>query len=53
MFALEDGMSSFIPVRTAGIICNSTTAGCQKDINGPYGYVWFTSLVMLSAFFII
>lgn len=39
MFALEDCMTSFIPVRIAGIICNLTTASCQKATNRPYGYV--------------
>lgn len=30
VFALEDSVTSFIPVRIAGIICNLTTAGCQR-----------------------
>lgn len=41
VFALEDCVTSFIPVRTAGIICNLTSAGCQKATNKPYGYVCF------------
>lgn len=48
---LEDCMTSFIPVRIAGIICNLTTAACQKATNGQYVNVWFTALVMLPAFF--
>ncbi len=47
MFVLEDCVTSFIPVRIAGIICNLTTAGCQKATNRPYGCVWFTALVVL------
>lgn len=54
MFALEDCMTIFflIPVRIVGIICNLTTAACQKATNRPYGYVRFTALIMLPTFFI-
>ena len=45
MFVLEDSMT--IPVRISGIICNLTTAGCRKATNRPYGYVWFTAVIML------
>lgn len=29
-------MTSFIPVRIVGIICNLTTAGCQEAANRTY-----------------
>lgn len=44
---LKDCITGFIPARAAGIICNWTTAGCQKATNKPYGYVWLTALRML------
>lgn len=51
MFMHGDCVTSFIPVRIVGIICNLTTAGCQKATNGTYEYVWFTALVMLSVLY--
>lgn len=42
----EDGVMSFIPVRIPGIICNSTTAACHRDTNGPYVFVWFAAFVI-------
>lgn len=51
MFVLEDSMTSFIPVRISGIICNLTTVGFWKTSNRPYGYVWFTAGIMLPVYF--